>query len=276
MRTTLNQEEIAKFAQEVKYALIAVMEDEGYPHVNLFSSLEAKSDHELMFGKTYYGQSKVLMQEKKKCAFILASLTKEYWRGRLDFTGSAANGDDMQYYNEKPKNRYNAYYPVNEIFYFNLLDVDHGPIDFATYIGAAHKAAAVAANYVGQSGETPLVPLTLEIVQRQDCIKFLAYEGEDGYPRFIPMLHAIPVGPDRFIFAGEPHGEDIGAIPQGAKVTLHCISMFTMEAIQFRGLFQGLQDGIGVLDIKQVVNPMPSRPGIIYPRKKFAPVTEFE
>ena len=275
MRTTLNQEEIAKFAAEIKYSFIGVMNDEGYPHVNLIGSLEAKSDHELMFGKTYYGTTKVLMQEKKKCAFLLASLTMEYWRGRLNYTGSTPSGDDMLYYNNKPKNRYNAYYPVNEVMYMDLLDVDYGPIDFPAYIAAAQKAGAVAANYVGNTGEDPLTGPCMEIVGRQDCIKFLAYEGEDGYPCFVPMIHAIPVGVDRFIFAEEPHGEDVRTIPAGAKVTLHCISMFTMQAIQFRGIYQGLQEGIGVIDVKQVYNPMVPRPDIIYPRKPFARITEF-
>ena len=275
MRTTLNQEEIAKFGAEVKYALIGIMNDEGYPHVNLFSSLEAKNDHELMFGKTYYGYSKVLMREKKQCAFILASLTGEYWRGRVNFTGSATSGEDMLHYNEKPKNRYNAYYPVNEVMYFDLLDVDYGPIAFPVYGAAAQKAAAVAAQFVTGSQENPISGVAQEIVMRQDCIKFLAYEGEDGYPRFIPMFHAIPVGGDRFIFADEPHGEDVKAIPAGAKVTLHCISMFTMEAVQFRGIYQGLKDGIGALDVKLVYNPMVPRPSFIYPKKKLEPITEF-
>ena len=61
----------------------------------------------------------------------------------------------------------------------------------------------------------------------------------------------------------------------GAKVTLHCISMFTMQAIQFRGIYQGVKDGIGVIDVKQVYNPMVPRPDMIYPRKPFARVTEF-
>lgn len=270
MRTTLTQEEIAKFGADIKYALIAIMNDEGYPHVNLFTSLEAKNDHELMFGKTYYGKPKILMQEKKKCAFILASLTMEYWRGRLNYTGSAASGEDMLHYNEKPKNRYNAYYPVNEVYYFDLLDVDYGPIDFPSYIAAAQKAGAVAANFVNGTGGDPLTGVAAEIVQRQDCIKFLAYEGEEGYPVLIPMIHAIPVGPDRFIFA-----EAIRAIPAGAKVTLHCISMFTMEAVQFRGIYQGLQEGIGAMDIRLVYNPMVPRPGFIYPRKPYEAVTEF-
>ena len=275
MRRTLNQEEIAKFGQEIKYALIGVMNDEGYPHVNLFSSLEAKNDHELMFGRTYYGQTKIMMREKKKCAFILASLTGEYWRGRLNFTGSATSGEDMLYYNEKPKNRYNAYYPVNEVMYFDLLDVDYGPIAFPVYGAAAQKAAAVAANYITGSTEDPIAGIAREIVMRQDCIKFLAYESEEGYPKIVPMMHAIPIGTDRFIFAEEPHGEDIREIAPGAKVTLHCISMFTMEAVQFRGIYQGLKDGIGALDVKLVYNPMVPRPSFIYPRKPMEAVTEF-
>lgn len=275
MRTTLNQEEIAKFAAEIKYSFIGVMDDEGYPHVNLIGSLEAKNDHELMFGKTYYGKIKNLMQEKKKCAFILASLTREYWRGRLNYTGRTASGDDMLYYNEKPKNRYNAYYPVNEVYYFDLLDVDYGPLAFPTYIAAAQKAGAVAAGFVNINGETPIFGQGQEIIQRQDCIKFLAYEGPDGYPRFIPLIHALPIGPNRFIFAEDPHPADIQAIPAGAKVTIHCISMFTMEAVQYRGIYQGLQDGIGVVDVKVAYNPMIPRPGIIYPSKPYARITEF-
>ena len=88
-------------------------------------------------------------------------------------------------------------------------------------------------------------------------------------------MHAIPIGTDRFIFAEEPHGEDIREIAPGAKVTLHCISMFTMEAVQFRGIYQGLKDGIGALDVKLVYNPMVPRPGFIYPRKPMEAVTEF-
>ena len=81
MRTTLTQEEMAKFAADIKYSFIAVMNDEGYPHVNLINSLEARNDHELMFGRSYYGKAKVLLREKKRCAFVLASLTREYRRG---------------------------------------------------------------------------------------------------------------------------------------------------------------------------------------------------
>lgn len=275
MKTTLNQEEIAKFAAEIKYSFIGVMNDEGYPHVNLIGSLEAKSDHELMFGKTYYGKIKELMREKKKCGFILASLTMEYWKGRLNYTGSATSGDDMLYYNEKPKNRYNAYYPVNEVYYFDLLDVDYGPIAFPAYIAAAQKAGAVAANFVNINGEDPIFGQGEEIIKRKDCIKFLAYEGPDGYPCFVPLIHALPIGPNRFIFTDEPHAADIQAIPAGAKVTIHCISMFTMEAVQYRGIYQGLQDGVGVVDVKMTYNPMVPRPGIIYPRKPFARITEF-
>jgi len=275
MRTTLTQEEMGKFAADVKYAFIGVINDEGYPHMNLFGSLEAKSDHELMFGKTYDGKTKILMQEKKKCSFILATLTREFWRGRLNFTGSASNGEDMNYYNEKPKNRYNAYYPVNEIEYFDLLDVDYGTLDFGAYVAAAHKAAAVAEKFVSQSDEDPLTGFVMTMLARQDCIKFLAYEGEDGYPRMLPLFQAIPVGKDRFIFLDEPNTDDVRAIPAGAKVTLHCICMFSMEAVQFRGIYQGLQDGVGVMDVRMIYNPMAPQPAFIYPRKPLEPVTEF-
>ena len=275
MRTVLTQEEMGKFAADVKYSFIGVINDEGYPHMNIFTSLEAKTEDKLMFGRTYYGQTKVLMQEKKKCAFIMATLTREFWRGRLDFTHGLPSGEDMEYYNNKPKNRYNAYYPVTQVEYFDLLDVENGVLDFAAFGASAQVAAAVADKYVSDSPEDPLTGFVMTMLARQDCIKFLAYEAEDGYPKFIPLIHAIPVGQDRFIFADEPHGEDIRAIPAGAKVTLHGICMYSMEAIQFRGIYQGLQDGIGIMDIKQVYNPMVPRPDIIYPRKPYEPITEF-
>ena len=159
--------------------------------------------------------------------------------------------------------------------YFDLLDVDYGTFDFAAYGAAAYKAAAVAEQYDSHSGEDPITGLALELLQRQDCIKFLAYEGEDGYPCMLPLFQAVPAGKDRFIFVDEPNSEDVKVIPAGAKVTLHCIMMFSMEAVQFRGMYQGMQDGLGVMDVKQVYNPMVPRPSFIYPRKPMQPITEF-
>ena len=275
MRNKLREEEIVKLRADVKYALVGIMNEEGYPHVNLLTSLEAKNDHEMMFGRNYYGRTKLLMEEKKDCGFLIMSLEKELWTGKMRYTSTESSGDDKVYYNEKPKNRYNAYYPVNDVLHFDLLEVADGKVDMSAYAESAKKCAPLAADYVSGSGEDPLTGPALEMASSPTCAKFLAYEGADGFPRLIPLMQAVIAGEDRFIFSPQPNAEDVADIPTGAKVTVHCLQLNNLQGVQFRGIYQGIKDEIGVIDVKQAYNPMPPCPRIIYPRKPLEAVTEF-
>jgi hypothetical protein len=51
--------------------------------------------------------------------------------------------------------------------------------------------------------------------------------------------------------------------------------MMTMHAVQLRGEYHTLPEGFGCIDIKQVYNPMPPRPAVVYPRREYAAVSEF-
>lgn len=108
-------------------------------------------------------------------------------------------------------------------------------------------------------------------------LKFLAYQGEDGWHRIIPIVQGTNAGSDRILFSTTPYRNEIKAIPAGTKTAVLALNL-KMQSVLVKGTFTGIKGIIptGTVEIERVYNSMPPKAQYIWPTdNKIHEVVEF-
>jgi len=276
---SFSESDIKSFEPEMKVGLLATINEEGLPHVTLLSSLCASSPTELVFGQFSEGLSKVNVRKNPKAGFLILTLDRNNWRGKANFTHTERSGKEFDIFNNMPMFRYNAYFGIHTVYYFDLIE-QYGkePLPMGSVVQAALKTM-LAKMLSPKKGRADILNLwTRQLIDKISNLKFLAYIAEDGYPIVIPVIQAQTSGTENVIFAASAFKEDIKAIPANTTVAIFCMS-FDMEDVLLRGTYQGIQriGGVqcGSISVNWVYSPMPPKPEQIYPGIKLDAVTTF-
>jgi len=86
MTDRINPKDIKKFETSYKIGLVATLDKNGDPHISLLSTLMAKNEREMMFEKFIVGESKENILSNPKAGFLIMSLEKEFWTGKMAYT----------------------------------------------------------------------------------------------------------------------------------------------------------------------------------------------
>jgi hypothetical protein len=276
---SFSESDIKSFEPEMKVGLLATINEEGLPHVTLLSSLCASSPTELVFGQFSEGLSKVNVRKNPKTGFLILTLDRNNWRGKANFTHTERSGKEFDIFNNMPMFRYNAYFGIHTVYYFDLME-QYGkePLPMGSVVQAALKTMLAKMLSPKKRRADILNLWTRQLIDKISNLKFLAYIAEDGYPTVIPVIQAQTSGTENVIFAASAFKEDIKAIPANTTVAIFCMS-FDMEDVLLRGTYQGIKriGGVqcGSIIVDWVYSPMPPKPEQIYPGIKLDAVTTF-
>ena len=276
---SFSESDIKSFEPEMKVGLLATINEEGLPHVTLLSSLCASSPTELVFGQFSEGLSKVNVRKNPKTGFLILTLDRNTWRGKANFTHTERSGKEFDIFNNMPMFRYNAYFGIHTVYYFDLME-QYGkePLPMGSVVQAALKTMLAKMLSPKKRRADILNLWTRQLIDKISNLKFLAYIAEDGYPTVIPVIQAQTSGTENVIFAASAFKEDIEAIPANTTVAIFCMS-FDMEDVLLRGTYQGIQriGGVqcGSIIVNWVYSPMPPKSEQIYPEIKLDAVTTF-
>ncbi len=271
-------DEIEALSPEGKIALICTTDSVGRPHLSMLSSLMALSPRSMAMGEFSVGRSKAYMQQRPDVGFFVMTLDRRIWRGSATWTGLATEGPEYRMFNEKPMFRYNSYFGINTVHYFDLLHLDEAGslplLPVAT--GMALSLPLRLPGLLGRGGA--MNSWTHRFLARPDVLKFVGFVGADGLPCLVPALQSTPWGSSHMVFPEVPWSKELRGIPEGASVALFGLSM-KMEMVLVRGSYQRrklLGPGLGTIAVDWVYNPMPPCHGQIYPPLPLEPVTVFE
>ena len=276
---TFSESDIKSFEPEMKVGLLATINEEGLPHLTLLSTLRASSPSEMVFGQFSEGLSKVNITKNQKTGFLILTLDRNTWRGKTNFTHRERSGNEFDMLNNTPMFRYNAYFGIHTVYYFDLVE-QYGkePLPMGSIVQAALKTLLAKMSAPKKRGKDVLNLWTRQLIDKIANLKFLTYIAEDGYPTIVPVIQAQTSGTEHVIFAASAFNENIKAIPANTTVALFCMS-FDMEDVLLRGIYQGVQriGGVqcGSISINWVYSPMPPKPEQIYPETKLDAVTNF-
>jgi hypothetical protein len=279
VHNSFSESDIKSFEPEMKVGLLATINEEGFPHITLLSSLRASSPTELVFGQFSEGLSKVNVRQNPKVGFLILTLDRNIWRGKASFTHTEKSGHEFDIFNNMPMFRYNSYFGIHTVYYFDLIE-QYGkqPLPMGGIVQAALKTIVAKILSRKEGGSDILNPWTSQLVNKISNLKFLAYVAENGYPVIIPVIQAQTSSAENVIFAASAFKEEIEAIPADRTVAFFCMS-FDMEDVLLRGSYKGIQQIGGVrcgnILVNWVYSPMPPKPQQIYPEIKLEAITTF-
>ena len=276
---SFSESDIKSFEPEMKVGLLATINEEGLPHITLLSTLRASSPTKVVFGQFAEGLSKINIKKNPKVGFLILTLDRNTWRGKATFTHTERSGEEFDMFNNMPMFRYNSYFGIHTVYYFDLLE-QYGkePLPMGSIVQAALKTM-VAKMFAPKKGDRDVLNLwTRQLIDKISNLKFLAYIAEDGYPKIIPVIQTQTSGTEHVIFSVSAFNEEIKAIPANKTVAFFCMS-FDMEDVLLRGVYQGIRrvGGMqcGSITIDWAYSPMPPKPEQIYPETGLDAVTTF-
>ena len=277
--SAFSPEDILSTQPEMKIGLLATVTSTGLPHVTLISSLMACAPQQLVFGQFTEGLSKQHILDNPRTGFLIMSLDKNLWRGKATFTHSTKEGAEYDYYNNVPMFRYNAYFGVHTVYYFDLLShTGKEPLPMNRIIFAAVQTLMARTLGPKPGKEEVLNPWTHAFLNKLDNLKFIAWVGEDGYPAIIPAIQTQCLDRQHLLFSTSVYTGELKAIPVGADVGIFSMAL-TMEDVLLRGKYLGIKRlaGIeaGIVKVDWVYNPMPPVAGQIYPPVKLQAVEKY-
>jgi len=278
-RKSFTVDEITALKPNEKIALVATINEDGLPHVTLLTSLLALDDTHMALGEFSKGVSKEYIKKNNEIGFCILTMNMDMWRGKARYTHSATEGPEYEMFNEFPMFRYNTYFGINTVHFFDLEQVNEkerlplGAIAKATIATLLSKWKAKQ-----QKAEKPLGVFGFELFNRLDALKFAAWIDSDGFPKIVPVLQAKASDPGTIVFSPLAYTEELLQLKQGTPVAIYALTV-KMENILTRGIFNGYKRyagiKLGLCDVNWVYNSMPPVHGQIYPLVPLQPVKEF-
>ena len=263
---TVDPKDFVDLDNPYKIALIAVPEGNGDMHMCLVSSLTNKGTDRMMFGQFIQGLSKELIVEHPQTGFLIMSIGREFWTGKMDFTGCVHEGEDYVKMNEYPLFRFNTYFGVHTVHYADLKEIsERRPLNMAGVIAKCANAGPKA------EVKPALRPWAKKFLDGLITLKFIGYEGEDGYPKIVPIIQAQTANTSRLVFTRAPYAKMLADLKEGMRVAVYGMSL-DMEVVLVKGTYRKGKLGLGVVDIDKVYNCAPPKTGYIYPELKNEPV----
>jgi len=274
-----SEQDIKDLSATMKVGILGTVTPEGLPHLTLITTLMASSPDEMVWGQFMEGMSKQHIRQNPKTGFMVMGLDRNLWRGCADYTHSAKEGKDYDFYNNTPLFRYNAYFGVHTVHYMKLVvETGKHPLPMNKIIVAAIKTLVSKIFTVKHEKVKVLNDWSKAFYDKIDNLKFLGYVGADGYPVIIPLIQAQSLDREHLIFSFGAYGDELAQIPAFTSVAVFGMAL-SMEDVLVRGTYQGARRILGmkcgVVQLDYAYNPMPPAPLRIYPEVHVEAVTEF-
>ncbi len=279
VKSEFSSEDMKAFLPAEKVGLIASISFDGLPHICLITSMQANHSKELIAGEFVTGISKKYIQQNHKIAFLIMTFDRSMWRGRAVWTHLTKEGPEYERMNLIPMFRYNTYFGINTVHFFDLLETsERQSLPMPAVVREALKTRLVKGGMKTGEAAPILKPFMQELFNGLSNLKFLAWVAPDGFPRLIPIIQAAAADSRRVVFSAGLYAEELHQIPAGSPAAVFCMN-FGIQDVLIRGRFSGLKKSfgfnVGQVDINYVYNSMPPANGQIYPPLDLKPVTEF-
>jgi|BarGraIncu01121A_1022015.scaffolds.fasta_scaffold06420_3 hypothetical protein len=279
MKNNFTAVDMKTFEPAEKVGIIATVTEEGLPHMTLLTSVMAAKPDQLIVGEFCQGKSKEYMQRTAKIGFAILTLDKKLWRGKALWTHLKKEGPEYEIYNNQPMFRYNTYFGINTVHYFDLKETTVGSsLPLASVVKSALLTKMAKGSAAKGNSERVLSHFGEKLFNGLDSIKFLSFIGDDGFPVIIPAIQCQAADSSRLAFHPGAFGDELNMLKPGMTVAIFCLTM-QMEDVLVRGIFNGYSRyrgvKLGTLDIDWVYNSMPPNHGRIYPPVPLERVVNF-
>ena len=264
-----NNKMIDEFQTTYKVGLLATIDDDGAPHITMLSSLQAASADELIMGQFTEGFSKSNVEKRPETGFLIMTLDRQMWTGTALWRRSETEGAEYDMYNRKPLFRYNTYFGIHRVHYFDLKEISEGkalmmgPIVFHAVLNLLVKPFVKK-----ETRERVLKPWAHKLMRGVQTLKFMSWIPEDGYPRVLPVIEAQASDSGTIIIPEKPYAKTAAGLKEGMEIAIYGLNL-DMTGALVKGSFGGFSSTpagrFGKMRINRVYNSLPPKAGYIYP-----------
>ena len=264
----ISEEEFKIFEKSEKLGVVGTIDEQGDPHMSLLTTIMAKSEDEMVVGEFTKGSSKKFMQERNKCGFAIMRLDLSFWTGKMVWKDVKTEGEEYVKYNNMQMWRFNTYFGINKVHYFDLTDISDKKILSIPKVAVNEIRAIIAKPFMKYGKEKILRPYAVDLIDALGNPKFISFIDEEGYPVVVPAVQAQQVGANTVVLTAAPYKKELKGLKKGMRVALMAIST-EMESVLVKGTFSGFSCGIGRIKIDRVYNSIPPITRYIYPYDDF-------
>ncbi len=262
-----------------KVGIAATINEQGLPHLTLLTSIQALGTNELTVGEFCWGTSKHNMEKNRRIGFLIMTLDKRILTGKASWKEKRTHGEEFEKYNSLPMFRYNSYFGINTVHYFDLKEVSRfTPLPMGKIIASTLKTR-IAANQFKKPGEEEVLNyFSHNLINKIDSLNFISYISDDGYPVIIPVIQSLAPNRSSIIFNTSVFRKELDLLTVNSDIALLSMNL-DMESVLLRGKFRKSKKTIsgrtGIIDLNWVYNSMPPQHRQIYPEQDLKPIENF-
>lgn len=245
---------------------------DGTPHITLLTSLHLYDPDTLIWGEIAAGISKKNQKERNRVGFLSLIDGIETVTGKAEWKKAVKFGEEFDAINLQPQYRYNTTNSASPVHVLKLVCLEEKALDKNAISEVSEKTRENASSIQPGSHKEAVSVCTREYFDAENGFKVLCYIGKEGYPVLLPVPQAELTSGGRVYFALDSFLDEI---PDGERVAVYAVDCTTCCAVLVYGTLKKREDGMGIVEITKVYNPMLSISRFIYPADEYKTVTEF-
>ena len=250
----------AALSGETTPKFLATLDAEGRPNCVPVISLTPWDDTTLVFGEFFMNKTRRNLLINAKVGVAVINDKLDGWSLKGTFLGFETTGPRIEWLNQTPLFRYNAYTSARSAGAIRIEQVSALPTISRSRLLCDFARVRLLAPLAKAHGRTCMPGRVSEKFQRTRAVRALAFRGEDGYPRALPILACIPAGSGRLLMrppmrAPRLDGRRVPLAPD----TEVAVAVITMEPIayQVKGTYRGEMGGCGLIELKECYSASP-------------------
>jgi len=244
-------------AGEMVPKFMGTLDARGVPNCVPVTTTTLYDAQTLVFGEFLMNKTRRNLLECAKVGVAVIAESFDTWSIRGTFLGFETTGDHVDFINQSPLFRYNAYTSIRAAGIIRIESVSpRTSLSKGRYLCDFIYTASISLLLRGNH-RPPVMPRpVMEKFGRFSAVRAIAYVDERGYPATFATVAGLPAGPNRLLF-GDPlflaHKTEIA--PGG----MVAVSILTSDpvAYQVKGIYRGVSLGVGIVDLAECYSASP-------------------
>ena len=254
---TLDAELTCALAGEMVPKFMGTVDAAGVPNCVPVTTTTRYDDQTLVFGEFLMNKTRKNLLACGKVGVAVITEDFDAWSLRGSFLGFETSGDCVDFINQSPLFRYNAYTSIRAAGIIRIESVSPKmTLGKARYLRDFLRAATLKP-LLRRRGGSPVMPRpVMEKFGRFLAVRAAAYVDGDGYPATFGTVAAFAAGSNRLLFADPLFLARRAAIPIGNVIAASVLTHDPV-AYQVKGEYRGISLGIGVVDLTECYSASP-------------------
>lgn len=237
---------------------LATLDADGRPNCVPVISITPYHDGTLIFGEFFMNKTHANLLVNNKVGVAVFNGAFEGWSLKGVFLGFETAGDRVEYINNTPLFRYNAYTTIRAAGSIRIEEVSpKWPLPKGRFLCEFLSLRALAVALRSPIRNDRKMPWTVqEKFTRMSAVRAAAFRDTDGFPRVFPLMGCVSAGPNRILLHDPLFRRYAAGLPAGTELAA---SVITTEPIayQVKGAYAGRCTSVGIVDLTECYSASP-------------------